>query len=249
MQFSQLNNDVILEIFLQFVAIDWDGPFTLMLVCTKWSDLVVSQPRLWTWIMVDEIQAEWRERMEIGAHLSKNLPLQIVLKVPFESQTSLCHITRRCSTLFLDLKRATNYLGFRNSRFWAKAITSYQQFTGYSVDFKQSSDSLLNFLKGANTHNICIRSEDPHYDSFAYSAWHIYERLNQRESMKEVLKSGETVTITALVFEHSESAPLPRVQVLVTDLWPILPVLSNLSYLKLADNYIKAPKDTVLAHI
>jgi hypothetical protein len=35
-----LANEVALEIFLYFVAIDRDGPITLMLVCTAWRDMV-----------------------------------------------------------------------------------------------------------------------------------------------------------------------------------------------------------------
>jgi hypothetical protein len=36
-----LANEIALEIFLHFVAVDRDGPLTLMVVCTAWRDVVL----------------------------------------------------------------------------------------------------------------------------------------------------------------------------------------------------------------
>ncbi|KIM20734.1 hypothetical protein M408DRAFT_30126 [Serendipita vermifera MAFF 305830] len=98
-----LVDDVVHEMFLQFVAIDWNGPFTLILVSTAWRSVVISKPRFWTWIMVDETEPDWKMRADVGAHLSRNLPLQIVLKIPFISDVSVMDLTSRCTTLIYEV--------------------------------------------------------------------------------------------------------------------------------------------------
>jgi hypothetical protein len=110
-RFNDLNEDVIFEIFLHFVAIDWDGPFSLTLVRTRWRDLVISKPRFWTWIMIDDSKADWKERVDVAAYLSKGLPLQVILRLPFGSQISMSHITCRCATLIVES-------GYRYYLYW-----------------------------------------------------------------------------------------------------------------------------------
>lgn len=84
-------DDVVTEIFLHFAAIDWDGPFTLMLVSPGWRKIVLSRPLLWTWTMVDDSQSDWDIRIETAAYLSKDRPLQVILRTPFTSHPVTPH--------------------------------------------------------------------------------------------------------------------------------------------------------------
>jgi hypothetical protein len=44
--------------------------------------------------MIDDSKADWKERVDVAAYLSKGLPLQVVLRLPFGSQISMSYITR-----------------------------------------------------------------------------------------------------------------------------------------------------------
>lgn len=85
MQYIHLNVDILYEIFGYFVAVDQDGPFTLILVCTQWQHLAVKYPPLWSWIYVDDRIEDWRYRTKISVALAGDCPLQCVIHLPFGS--------------------------------------------------------------------------------------------------------------------------------------------------------------------
>lgn len=151
-----LVNDVVYEILLHFVAIDWNGPFTLILVNATWRDVVISKPRLWTWIMVDDTEPDWRPRIDVGAHLSRNLPLQIVLRVPFSSEVSMTELTSRCATLIFETpsSHGAGSLKYRN------------QYIG---------DSLSLFLKDVPKQPIRVLDGDRTQKSFHYANDETYD--------------------------------------------------------------------------
>jgi hypothetical protein len=68
----KLNTDIFYEIFPHFVAIDPDGPFCLVLVCTAWKDMVLKQPLLWSWINLDD---------EVG-NMEKRVATRDVIRCP-----------------------------------------------------------------------------------------------------------------------------------------------------------------------
>jgi hypothetical protein len=99
---ARINDDVLHEIFRHFVALDDDGPFTLILVCTKWREWVTSHPILWSWIILDDAQPEWREKAMVSTFLSKELPLQVILRVFHIELQSIHKIIARCASLFVE---------------------------------------------------------------------------------------------------------------------------------------------------
>jgi hypothetical protein len=79
----KLNADLFYEIFLHFVAVDHEGPFTLMLVCTAWQDMVLKHPPLWSWINIDNEIGDMEARLAICTTLSASQPLYLKLHLPF----------------------------------------------------------------------------------------------------------------------------------------------------------------------
>jgi hypothetical protein len=88
----KLNTDLLYEIFSHFVAIDPDGPFTLILVCTTWREMVLKLHPLWSWINLDDELGDLEARVTICARLSASHPLNLILYVPISP--SLVQIIR-----------------------------------------------------------------------------------------------------------------------------------------------------------
>jgi len=82
MSHVELNPDLFYEIFSHFVAIDPDGPFTLILVCTTWQDMVLKLQPLWSWINLDDELGDLEARVDTCAKLSASHPLNLVLHLP-----------------------------------------------------------------------------------------------------------------------------------------------------------------------
>jgi hypothetical protein len=80
---SGLNTDIFYEIFPHFVAVDPEGPFTLMLVCTAWQDMVLKHPLLWSWIHMDADFGDLEARIAACTTLSASQPLYLNLYVPY----------------------------------------------------------------------------------------------------------------------------------------------------------------------
>lgn len=97
-----LVDDIVGEIFHQFIAVDWEGPFLLMLVSKGWRELVLSRPSFWIWIKIDDLQTDWREKMLIGQTLSRDLPLQLVVRMPFGHFEELSDLLPRFHSVFID---------------------------------------------------------------------------------------------------------------------------------------------------
>jgi hypothetical protein len=88
----KLNPDIFYEIFSYFVAIDPDGPFTLILVCIAWRDMVRNKPLLWSWIDLDDEIGDMKTRAAICTTLSASHPLNLILHLPISP--SLVQIIR-----------------------------------------------------------------------------------------------------------------------------------------------------------
>jgi len=100
----KLNSDLFYEIFPHFVAVDPDGPFTLMLVCTAWQDMVLNNPLLWSWINLDDEIGDMEARVATCTTLSASHPLNLILHLPISP--SLVQIIRpyvhRVQSVFID---------------------------------------------------------------------------------------------------------------------------------------------------
>ncbi|KIM28064.1 hypothetical protein M408DRAFT_24082 [Serendipita vermifera MAFF 305830] len=105
---SRLDVDVMIEIFRHFVANEADGVFILTLVSRAWRDLVVGLPVLWQWITIDQSMHNWREKMDICVALSKQLPLQIVFRLPIRQWGPILPILTRCQNIFMEIPSYMN---------------------------------------------------------------------------------------------------------------------------------------------
>ena len=78
-----LNFDIFCEMLPHFVAVDPEGPFTLMLVCTASQNMILNRPLLWSWIHMDAELGDLEARMAVCASLSANLPIYLNLYMPY----------------------------------------------------------------------------------------------------------------------------------------------------------------------
>jgi hypothetical protein len=85
MSLRKLNFDLLCEILKHFVAIDDEGPLTLVMVCTLWEDLVLSNPVYWTWITIDHKVLELNDRVQTFDALSAGHPLQLTIGPGYRS--------------------------------------------------------------------------------------------------------------------------------------------------------------------
>jgi hypothetical protein len=102
MEPQTLNIDVFCEMFKYFVAIDDDGPLTLIMVCTLWQDLVISNPLYWTWITIDDKMGDFNARIQTFDALSAGYPLQLTIRLPVRNVDRFKTLFGRCQTLFID---------------------------------------------------------------------------------------------------------------------------------------------------
>lgn len=247
MEFNRLNHDVLFEIFLNFVTIDWDGPFTLILVCSKWCRLVTSKPRLWTWIMIDDSQPDWKDRVDVAAYLSKGLPLQAVLRTPFTSKNAIYDVKCRLTTLFIDSNHS--YFDRSPQHSLPDPMIRYETFREHQTTFEDIDDSIMCFLSGIPSDTITILSGDKNRACFAYSTWSIYEELLSGGSLKEYLETHRPLLVTTLVFNATYHDQPRRALIPIIDIWELLPTLPHLNYLELCDNVIKMDKTVILPPI
>ena len=245
---SNISDDVLFEILLNFVSIDLDGgPFTLTLVCTRWKSFVISKPRIWTYILVDQSQTEWYERLEVAAYLSKGLPLQLHLWVPFTSDIPISQIVSRCAVLIVD----SLYLYYSGppERWRMKTIVLYDTFRKHRAAFKGIGESIIHFLRDVHTDLLRIRSEDPNYACFADSAYGVYEKVIAGNSVGASLETVHPISITALVFKHADGVMDRGIRFEMGELWSLLPNMRHLSLLELYDDFVRLDKRTVLLNI
>ncbi|KIM20739.1 hypothetical protein M408DRAFT_30129 [Serendipita vermifera MAFF 305830] len=185
--------------------------------------------------MVDDTEPDWRPRIDVGAHLSRNLPLQIVLRVPFSSEVSMTELTSRCATLIFETP--TSYgagsLKQRNTHI---------------------NNSLSLFLEGGPNEHIRIldgdRTQNPfHYlNDATYDA--AYNEIKGGRQIKDVLAGNSPIFITQLRLHHNdEDTGRLAIQVQLPELWSILPSLIHLNYLKLSESMVTWKKVTILPHI
>jgi hypothetical protein len=257
LELSDLNEDVLFEILLHFVAIDWDGgPFTLMLVCRKWQDIVLSKPRIWTWILVDDSQTDWRERMEVAAYLSRGLPLQIRLRVPFLSETPISHVVCRCEVLFVDSLHSCAYYHSPLRRWKSETIVDNGFFREQNVSAMNDStmrllvnDSTMRFLVNVPTNRIKILPGEGRREHFVHSAQMIYDQISNGMSVITLLETAHPFLMTSLVFRHPSRAIFRHVHFEIGEVWALLPTLPHLSHLEIHDNFVNMDRGTVLPRI
>jgi hypothetical protein len=102
MEYQKLNIDVFCEIFKYFVAIDDEGPLKLIMVCTLWQDLVISNPLYWTWITIGDNIGRFDARIRKFDALSAGRPLQLTIRLPVQNVDRFQSLFRRCIALFID---------------------------------------------------------------------------------------------------------------------------------------------------
>jgi hypothetical protein len=102
MEPQKLNIDVFCEIFKYFVAIDDDGPLTLIMVCTLWQGRVISNPLYWTWITIDDKMGDFNARIQTFDALSAGCPLQLTIRLPVRNVDRFKTLFGRCQALFID---------------------------------------------------------------------------------------------------------------------------------------------------
>ncbi|KAG8800486.1 hypothetical protein FRC18_008016 [Serendipita sp. 400] len=72
-----LNDDLLLDVFKWFVAVDDDGPYKIFFLSKTWRRTVLSHPDLWSWITIDTIHEDWQERIHVAVVLSQNRTLNL----------------------------------------------------------------------------------------------------------------------------------------------------------------------------
>ncbi|KAG8822483.1 hypothetical protein FRC19_005886 [Serendipita sp. 401] len=75
-----LNNDVLLEIFKWFVAVDDDGPYKIFFLSKIWRQTVLGHPDLWSYVTVDTSREDWQERIHVAFLLSQSCPLHLRIR-------------------------------------------------------------------------------------------------------------------------------------------------------------------------
>jgi hypothetical protein len=209
--------------------------------------MLLSKPRLWTWVLVDDSQAEWKERMEVAAHLSRGLPLQIRLRVPFVSDTPISHIVRRCEVLFVVSPQY--YPDSPLERWESEARITYETLSWDKAFPKEMNDYFMRFLVNVPTNPIKIFPGHRRRRYFAYSAREIYDQIISGNSAKTLLEAAHPFLITALIFKHPVTTKSSHIHFEIGEVWALLPNLPHLSHLELYDNFVNMDRRTVLPRI
>jgi len=236
-----LVNDIVLEIFLHFVAVDPGGPFSLMLVGTSWRNLVLSSPRLWTWIMVDDTQPNWRDRVHIGVTLSRHLPIQLVLQMPFNGIEELMNSLPRCKTVFLEIPKLR-----QASPQGSRLITHEEFFKGRS-QYEEIYNMVVITLSSLEGRGIEAFVESADDTCFAYSTWTIFERMLSAKTLEDQQNGIPLHLIKTLIFKDKPNKIPQRVQLLY-----ILPYLHSFPYLtslEISDNFVGGDDPSTLSTI
>ncbi|KIM23151.1 hypothetical protein M408DRAFT_28159 [Serendipita vermifera MAFF 305830] len=236
-----LVDDVVGEIFHHFVAIDWEGPFLLMLVSTKWRDLVLSRPSFWTWVKLDDTQVDWREKALIGKTLSRGLPLHLVVRVPFVLLDELSELLHLCDSIFLDTSTHTRrYID-------GPGPIGREQFIEHEPYYKDVQEVVTRALSVLSCAGIPISVESSDGACFAYSTWTIRTKLRRGISIRDQLHDLPLHLVTRLVFRSDTHFKYKRPS--INDIWPYLPALPFLQDLELSNNFLGVEKLSDLADI
>lgn len=151
---ATLNDDVLYEIFKYFVAVDINGPFTLIQINKTWQyHIVYNCPNMWTWITIDDFIVDLEQRIAVSLELSKDLPLYITICLPSKHNLlTFQRLFRRCVHIFVEAHASTRMMDkegtakiisriLRDEK--APMIKSVQWLTGGSED--KFAFSLLNY--------------------------------------------------------------------------------------------------------
>lgn len=198
-----------------------------MLVSTGWRDLVLSRPSFWTWIKVDDTQVDWREKVHVGQTLSRGLPLQIVVRVPFNHIDALSEIFSRCNSLFLDTSTHTpTYVNDSGPHKLERRRKHYQ-------DLHEEIARDLSDLSGFNG---AIYIESSNGECFTHSAWTIRERVRKTNSLAGQLQALPMQLITRLFFCNSTHSKNRRFR--ISSIWPHLFAIPFLRELEICDSFM-----------
>lgn len=109
---ATLNDDVLYEIFKYFVAVDINGPFTLIQINKTWQyHIVYNCPNMWTWITIDDFIVDLEQRIAVSLELSKDLPLYITICLPSKHNLlTFQRLFRRCVHIFVEAHASTRMM-------------------------------------------------------------------------------------------------------------------------------------------
>ncbi|KIM23156.1 hypothetical protein M408DRAFT_28161 [Serendipita vermifera MAFF 305830] len=236
-----LVNDIVGEIFHHFVAVDWEGPFLLILVSKGWRDLVLSRPSLWTWIKLDDTQIDWREKVLIGQALSQGLPLRAVVRVPFDHFDELTNLLPRFESITLDTSTHTQLYAGEPGPVGQVTFAMREE---YYQDVYEGAARMLSVLSDIHF-PIYVESVDS--ACFAYGTWSIYERVRKTRTLKDQFQDISPHLITRLVFRNKDDSNPRRVK--ISSIWPYLPSILFLQDLEISDNFMGVDKVSDIADI
>ena len=143
--------------------------------------------------MIDSTQADWKERADMAAYLSNELPLQICLRIPFTSASSMSYITRRCTVLIVEY--------YRDS---AKAWPKIDQDRSRRGLNELEMSSLADFLKDAPEDQIRVLYVDGSCPPSYYPMWTIYEEYMQGRSVSSLALHPLPYSVTTIGFSTEE---------------------------------------------
>lgn len=81
--FEALPNELIYQIFTEFVLDLPEGVVTLSLICTQWRQLTHQNAALWTRIVINTNKPEWKSRLKAFHALSRDRLVDVTLYTPF----------------------------------------------------------------------------------------------------------------------------------------------------------------------
>ncbi|KIM23157.1 hypothetical protein M408DRAFT_28162 [Serendipita vermifera MAFF 305830] len=225
-----LVDDVVGEIFHQFIAVDWEGPFLLMLVSKGWRDLVLSRPSFWIWIKIDDLQTDWSEKVIIGQALSRGLLLQVVVRIPFTHFDDISELLSRCGSIILDTSTHTR---IHTGESGPVTQELFDQREGYYQDVHKE---IVQTLSALSLLDLPIYMESLDGASFAYSTWTISERVRKEKTLKDQFQDMPLPLITRLVLRNKDKPKPQRIK--ISTIWPYLPSMPFLKELEISDNFM-----------
>ncbi|KAG8817502.1 hypothetical protein FRC18_000491 [Serendipita sp. 400] len=98
-----LNEDILLEIYKWFVSVDENGPFTIFFLSTKWRDILLRTPALWSWITIDSRLPDLAERVHTCLEMTKGLPIYLTLKWPITDLSPFTTVLQRARLLVVEV--------------------------------------------------------------------------------------------------------------------------------------------------
>lgn len=124
----QLQDEIMLEIFEYFVAIQDDGPLILTLLSTSWRRKVLDTPNLWKYVLLDQRSTDWNRKLGLSIILSEEASLHLTVRLPVADWACISTFVRRCRSIFVEVPTSM-YTTYANVEICTRGLDIYTEMT------------------------------------------------------------------------------------------------------------------------